>query len=354
MHVASSPVEPTRPVYGPPAVLNGRGTRANSGAAGGTAAAQTIETEAVLPAREPADEPAPAVVVAGSAARILDREEPRGWRLGGGAAHGALLLGRLGLRVGVVLGVDAQAALASELDLLREASVDLRLVQLPTGPVLDQPPTAGGTLASWEEVGAPLPVAALPPPWRTAPGWYFAPVADELPDGWAAVPPGAVVAVAWQGLLRQLERGAPARPRAAGPRALLRRADLVAVASEDLDPATELGGLLRLLRIGALCTLHCGTRGGLVVTVVPGSPRMRRFPSQRVEPAAGTSEIGDPFLAALLAARVAPALAGRQPHLSAALRFAEAVRSAYQGAGGLAGVPTLAQVRSRLREAGPS
>jgi hypothetical protein len=61
--------------------------------------------------------------------------------------------------------------------------------------------------------------------------------------------------------------------------------------------------------------------------------------------------MGHPFLAALLAARIAPALAGRQPHLSAALRFAEAVRSAHRGASGLLGVPTLAQVRSRLREA---
>jgi hypothetical protein len=310
-----------------------------------------IEKEAALPVLEPAEEPAPTVVVVGSAARILDREDPREWRLGGPAAHGALVLGRLGLRVGAVLGVDAQAAGASELDLLREASVHLRLVQLSTGPVLDVASAAGGPSLRCVEPGAPLPVAALPPSWRVAPGWYLAPVADELPDGWAAVPPGAVVALAWRGLLRRLERGAVVRPRAAGPRALLRRADLVGVASGDLDPSTDLRGLLGLLRTGALCTLHCGTRGGLAVAVVPGSPRMRRFPSQEAEPAAERSEMGHPFLAALLAARIAPALAGRQPHLSAALRFAEAVRSAHRGASGLLGVPTLAQVRSRLREA---
>ena len=47
----------------------------------------------------------------------------------------------------------------------------------------------------------------------------------------------------WQGLLRDLERGAPVRPRAAPARGpLLRRADLVSVSVEDLDPAVELRG----------------------------------------------------------------------------------------------------------------
>ena len=50
---------------------------------------------------------APDVVVVGSATRDLSDEDPRGWMLGGGVTFGALALARLGLRTGVVLGLDA-------------------------------------------------------------------------------------------------------------------------------------------------------------------------------------------------------------------------------------------------------
>ncbi|MFH1475634.1 MAG: PfkB family carbohydrate kinase, partial [Chloroflexota bacterium] len=278
----------------------------------------------------------PAVVVVGSASRDLDESDPRGWRLGGPATYGALTLARLGLRVGVVLGADASAATARELDLLREAGVEIRVVRLPAGPVFQLQETPTGRLLRCAEPGAPLPVAALPPAWRAAPAWFLAPVADELPDGWAAIPPGAVVALGWQGLLRELVPGALVRPRPPGPRALLKRADIVSVSAEDLDTTADLRGVLRLLRTGALCTFTRGWRGGLAFAVRPGSPRMRRFPAvpaAEVDPTGA----GDAFLAGLLAARVAPALAGRQPHLPGALRFAATVAALHVGAAGLAG-----------------
>jgi sugar/nucleoside kinase (ribokinase family) len=291
-------------------------------------------------------------VVVGSASRDVHPSDPRGWRLGGGATYGALALARLGLRVGVVLGVDRPAAGAHELDLLRAAGADLHLVRLPRGPVFQIEETVAGRTLHCDDPGGPLPVAALPPPWRAAPAWYLAPVADELPDGWAAIPPGAIVALAWQGMLRTLERGAPVRARPAAPRALLRRADMVSVSSDDLQPGADLRGILRLLRTGALCTLTRGWRGGLSVAVRPGSPRMRHFPAvpaAEVDPTGA----GDAFLAGLLAARVAPALAGRQPHLPGALRFAATVASLHVGAAGLAGVPTLAEVRDALSRRSP-
>jgi sugar/nucleoside kinase (ribokinase family) len=293
------------------------------------------------------------VVVVGSASRDLDTSDPRGWRLGGGATYGALVLARLGLRVGVVLGVDAPAAEAHELDLLRDAGTELRLVRLPTGPVFQLTYTRTGRTVRCEDPGGPMPVAALPPAWRAASGWYLAPIADELPDGWAAIPPGAVVALGWQGLLRDLERGAAVRPRPPGPRAILRRADLVSVSAEDLDPGTDLRGLLRLLRTGTLCTFTRGSRGGIAFAVRPGTPRMRRYPALPSGGEVDTTGAGDAFLASLLAARIAPALAGRQPHLPAALRFAAAVAAVHVGGLGLAGVPTLAQVRDALRQPPP-
>jgi sugar/nucleoside kinase (ribokinase family) len=353
--VISSSAQPASPVYGPPgAPPAGATRRAAEGEVGPAAVRPPVaDPRAAEPERAAADGPAPAVVVVGAASRDIDAADPRGWRLGGGATYGALVLARLGLRVGVALGVDRQAAEAHELDLLREAGAEIHPVRLPNGPVFELVHTAAGRTVRCEDPGGPLPVAALPPAWRAAPAWYLAPVADELPDGWAAIPPGAVVALGWQGLLRDLERGAPARPRAAGPRALLRRADLVSVSVEDLDPAVDLRSLLRLLRTGTLCTLTRGPRGGIAFTVRQGTPRMRSFPALPSGAEVDTTGAGDAFLAALLAARIAPALAGRQPHLPAALRFAAAVAALHVGGVGLTGVPTLAEVRDALRQLPP-
>jgi len=350
--VASSSLEPSRPVYGGAGTLPAIAPYAMAAdiAGAGGPSAPVADPAAAQPRRATADGPAPAIVVVGSASRDLDAGDPRGWRLGGGATYGALVLARLGLRVGVVLGVDGPAAEAHELDLLRDAGAEIHPVRLPSGPVFQLSYTAAGRIVRCEEPGGPLPVAALPPAWRAAPAWYLAPVADELPDGWAAIPPGAVVALGWQGMLRDLERGAPVRPRAASPRALLRRANLVSVSVEDLDPDVELRALLRLLRTGAICTLTRGARGGLALTARPGTPRMRRFPALPIEAEVDTTGAGDAFLAAFLAARIAPALAGRQPHLLAALRFAATVAAVHVGGLGLAGVPTLAQVRDALRQ----
>ena len=284
VHVVSSPAGPAPPVYGPAAAPpeGAAGARAGQGDRG--AGAPVAEPRAAEPRRAAADGPAPTVVVVGSASRDVDPSDPRGWRLGGGATYGALALARLGLRVGVVLGVDPPAAGAPELDLLRSAGAELHLVRLPAGPVFHLEETGAGRVLRCDDPGGPLPVAALPPAWRSAPAWFLSPVADELPDGWAAIPPGAIVALGWQGLLRDLRRGAMVRRRPPAPRALVRRADMVSLSTEDLDPGADLRGLLRLLRTGALCTLTRGGRGGLAFAVRPGAPRMRRFPAV---PAAG-------------------------------------------------------------------
>jgi sugar/nucleoside kinase (ribokinase family) len=351
--VVSSHAGPAQPVYGPPATLPGAAVHARANQRRGDPAAPVIEPSAVGPQRVAADGPAPTVVVVGSASRDVDPTDPRGWRLGGGATYGALALARLGLRVGVVLGVDQPAAGAHELDLLRAAGAELHLVRLPAGPVFRLQESAAGRSLRCDDPGEPLPVAALPPTWRAAPAWFLSPVADELPDGWAAIPPGAIVALDWQGILRDLERGAQVRPRPAAPRALVRRADLVSVSTEDLDPGADLRGLLRLLRTGTLCTLTRGDRGGLAFAVRPGAPRMRWFPAVPATAVIDTTGAGDVFLAALLAARTVPALAGRRPHLLAAVRFAATVAAVHVGAPGLAGVPTLEAVHDALRRSAP-
>ncbi len=79
------------------------------------------------------------VVHVGSACRDIAPDDPRGWRLGGGVTYASLTTARLGLRTAAIVGVDATAATASELDLLREAGVDLLLVPLDEGPIYPQP-----------------------------------------------------------------------------------------------------------------------------------------------------------------------------------------------------------------------
>ena len=366
--MVSSPAEPVRPVYepgdGPPAgglrlCARGAGDGApepdesipGTGRAAGPGGAATAVAEFAVarPERADDDRQVPTVVVVGSASRDLDDRDPRGWRLGGGASYGALTLARIGLSVGVVLGVDAEAAAAAELGLLRSAGAELHLVRLPRGPVFRVGAAPTGRLLRCEEAGGPLPVAALPPASRAARAWYLAPIADELPDGWAAIAPGAIVALGWQGLLRQLERGSQVRPRPAGPRAIVRRADLVSASIEDLEPGTDLRALLRLLRTGTLCTLTRGERGGLAIAARPGAPRILRYPALPAPAVVDATGAGDAFLAGLLAARIVPELAGGTVQLAGALRFAAAVGAAHVAGAGLASVPTLAAVRDVLR-----
>ena len=65
----------------------------------------------------------PDIVVVGAASRDRVEDDPRGWRLGGAVSYAALAIARLGLRVGALVGADAEAATARELDLLREAGL---------------------------------------------------------------------------------------------------------------------------------------------------------------------------------------------------------------------------------------
>ena len=148
------------------------------------------------------------VVHVGSACRDIAPDDPRGWRLGGGVTYASLTTARLGLRTAAIVGVDATAATASELDLLREAGVDLLLVPLDEGPIFHNQETPTGRVQTCVQVGVPLPVPALPESWLAAPGWSIVPVAGEVVDAWAAIVPDAAhLAVAWQGFLRTLVPG---------------------------------------------------------------------------------------------------------------------------------------------------
>jgi sugar/nucleoside kinase (ribokinase family) len=302
------------------------------------------------------------VVHVGSACRDVAPEDPRGWRIGGGVMYAALTTARLGLRTAAVVGVDAEAAGAAELDELREAGVEILRVPLAEGPIYHNVETANGRVQTCVQPGVPLPIPTLPAAWLAAPGWSVVPVAGEVRDDWAAViPAGAHVALAWQGFLRDLRAGDRVRQRAPRPSPVLSRADLVGVSRHDVGPAVPLRSLWTLLRPGADLLITQGDEGGLLVRLgADGPAEWLRYRSPVSDDEVDPTGAGDTFLAALhasglLALRGAGvADGGADADLAAAvrdamdLRFAAAAGSLVVEDWGLAGVPDLAAVTARL------
>ena len=292
---------------------------------------------------------APEVVHVGSACRDVDVTEPRGWRLGGGVTYAALTTARLGLRTAAVVGVDAEAREAVELDLLRAAGVDLLLVHLSSGPVFHNVETPAGRVQTCIQVGVPLPVPALPESWLRTVAWMIAPVAGEVREAWAApLPAEGFVGLAWQGFLRELRDGERVLRREPRPNALLRRADLVGVSHHDVPQETPLHDLSALLRPGAILAVTQGPDGGLLLTLGPDGPER----TIRWRPALSDREVdptgaGDTFLAALVATAAHPNIAGHQ-RARVDIRVAAAAGSLAVEGHGLSGVPDRAQVLTRI------
>jgi sugar/nucleoside kinase (ribokinase family) len=297
---------------------------------------------------------APEVVVVGAAARDVAADDPRGWRLGGGVTYGALTVAGLGLRTVALVGVDEPAATATELDLLRQRGVDVRLVPLARGPVFDNRETPAGRVQTCVQPSDHVPVAAVEPELRAARAWLFAPVADELPEAWADEPEaGDLVGLGWQGLLRELVAGELTHRRAPRANRLVERADIVGVSHLDVEPGTPIEAMLAVCRPGATLVLTDGADGGLIVSVPAAGerPAFRRYPAIAPEEVVDPVGAGDTFLGALLAARAFPErLAGPAGH-DGDLRLAAAAGSLVVEGPGLLGVPDLGAVARRLASA---
>jgi pfkB family carbohydrate kinase len=299
------------------------------------------------------------VVHVGSACRDVVPDDPRGWRLGGGVAYASLTTARLGLRTAAIVGVDETAATASELDILRDAGVDLLIVPLPEGPIFHNLETPRGRVQTSVQTGVPLPIPAIPESWAAAPGWSLVPVAGELTDVWAdAIPADAHLAVAWQGFLRELKAGEQVRRRPPRPSAILRRADLVGVSHHDVPPETPLSELYGLLSEGADLLITQGAEGGLLIRLGRDGPiEILRYLPTATDGESDPTGAGDTFLAALQASILRPAVVGRnRSRHRIDLRFAAAAGSLVVEGPGLDGVPDRAAVlvrraRERIRRA---
>ncbi len=293
----------------------------------------------------------PSVVVVGAASRDLTDDDERGWRLGGGVCYSALALARLGLRVGALVVADPPAAASREIRMLREAGVQVAIVPDTRGPIFVNIETPDGRIQRTPQVSDPVDPGALPPAWRSARAWLFGPVAGEVPEGWASVPPpDALVALGWQGLLRVLRAGEPVRHLAPAASDVVRRADLIGVGRDDVDPSVRPGDLLSLMHPGATLLFTDGIHGGVALDAGPdGQPTRRRpwrsIPAERYVDPVGA---GDTFLAGVFAALVDPSLVAGWPGADPELRLGAACGSLVLEGPGLFGVPDLGAALRRM------
>ena len=293
----------------------------------------------------------PEVVVVGSACRDLVEDDARGWRLGGGASYSALALARLGLTVGAIVVADELAAASMELDMLRDAGVDVRVIPGSRGPIFINIETPNGRIQQTPQISDPVDPRALPAAWRSAPAWMLVPVAAEVTDEWADVPlPDATVAVGWQGLLRVLTAGAEVRHLRPTSTRVVRRANLVGVGRDDIDPSMSAADLVGLLRPGATMLFTNGVHGGEAIDVGDGGSiaNTRHWHSIPIQNYVDPVGAGDTFLAGVFAARVKPSIAASWIEGDPDLRMGAAVGSLILEGPGLYGVPDHAAAVRRM------
>jgi sugar/nucleoside kinase (ribokinase family) len=297
----------------------------------------------------------PEVVVLAAACRDVDADDPRGWRLGGGASYAALALARLGLRTAAVIGLDELAQTATEIEMLADAGVDLLRVPLATGTVFLNVETPAGRVQTCVQLGDPVPVVPVPDSWRAAPAWMVVPVYGETRDDWAAaIPEHAFLTVGWQGYLRELRAGERTRRRAPESTAILSRADLVGLSHFDVDPETPLDDVAKMLRPGTWLVVTQGAHGGMLTRVEPGGTgEVLHYPPTPARHEVDPVGAGDTFLAALTATVVHHRLGGtRSSRGPLDLDFASAAGSLAVEAVGLAAAPDRSAVLGRMLRQG--
>ena len=293
------------------------------------------------------------MVVVGSACRDLVDDDPRGWRLGGGASYSALTLARLGLRVGALVVADELAAGSSEIGMLRAAGVDVHVIPGTRGPIFINTETPTGRIQQTPQVSDPVDPRALPAAWRSARAWMFAPVAAEVTEAWADVPPSdALVALGWQGLLRVLRAGAPVHHLPPGPSRVVARADLIGVGVDDIERGTTAADLAAFSHPGATLLVTDGIHGGdaHVVGESSGIASTRHWHSIPIRQYVDPVGAGDTFLAGVFAAWVDPALAASWTDGDPDLRMGAATGSLILEGPGLFGVPDHAATVARMHD----
>lgn len=293
---------------------------------------------------DPADPPF--VLVAGAASRDITDADPRGWRLGGAVTYASLALARLGLRVGTIVGVDAEAATARELEAIEAAGAILVRIPLASGPVFEIRETTAGRSLICRATSGPISGFSIPRAWlREGTPAFLGPVAGELGPEWASVG-GGELALGWQGLLRGFHPGEAVRLVAPAPNALLEVATLVGLSREDVAGDRSMAKLASFLRPDATLVRTDGENGGDILqrAGTEGPDPTWHYTAAPSDAIVDTTGAGDVFLAAMFAARL-------DPSLGPDVLVAAAAASLVVEAPGVEGAPTRAAVRERMRRA---
>jgi sugar/nucleoside kinase (ribokinase family) len=121
---------------------------------------------------------------------------PAGPRLGGTVSYAALAARALGVRVGIVTSVRADAPL--------EALKGIPIVTIPSenSTTFENIATAHGRKQVVHHVAEPLRLEHIPPAWRTAPIIHLAPLAQEFPTSLVAGVSASLVGLTPQGWMR--------------------------------------------------------------------------------------------------------------------------------------------------------
>ena len=172
----------------------------------------------------------------GAASRDLVDDDPRGWRLGGGASYAALALGAAGPAVGALIGADARPRRRTSSPAARGRrgrSARARWPRARSSMNVETPTGASSALRRCRTR-----CRAAGPARGVARGrrWLLAPVAAELPDAWAAVAARRARGRRLAGAAPRAVRREPVDAASPGPSPIVRRADLVGVGRDDVEP----------------------------------------------------------------------------------------------------------------------
>jgi len=245
----------------------------------------------------------PTLVVVGAATRDIAADDPRGWKLGGGVTYSAIAAASLPVTVRALIGVDEVAATAIELDAIRTAGVDVRLVPLGSGPVFDNRRTPNGRQQFALAASDVLSPSFLPGEWRAPDAALLAPVAGELSEEWStAFASATFVTLAAQGLLRRLHPGKEVVRLAFEHGPIIHRADAIALSREDV--AAGAPPIRDWTRPGQSVLITHGRRGSLALSRTETGLSGHFMPPLPPRKAVDPTGAGDTFIAVWLAARM--------------------------------------------------
>lgn len=255
---------------------------------------------------------------------------PGGFRLGGAVAYGALTALKLGLRPAIVTSAAPELGLGPPM-----FGMPVHVVPSPKTTTFHNTYLRGKRIQRLKDVAGPITPADVPRAWRSSPMVLLGPTADETSYDLARHFQDSLVVASIQGWLRRWDSAGLVTPKYWDGQAVLPYVDAVVVSIEDIGDDTMVEVWAKITPVLILTLGEEGARlhhQGIWHHIAP-------FPVHQVDPTGA----GDVFAAAYLARYRETA----EPLESA--RFASCAASLCVEADGVAGIPTRAQVETRLR-----